>query len=217
MIITEEMLDALRRQVSEGMSLRRFVHTAEVEKMAAYLGSIYAPDKIPLLRAAALLHDVTKEYPQETQIELCREYGVELEADAYFAPKTLHARTAAAIIPEKFPDFADAEIISCVRYHTTGRADMTLSMSLCAAFQSATATRRVGSGCRISAFCLSAMKMLPVTASLRKRWRSRPNISKAEKILGIILRSSSSGSWGLALLRPLIVPTPCLRIRRAES
>ena len=130
MIITEEMLDALRRQVSAGMSLRRFVHTAEVEKMAAYLGSIYEPDKIPLLRAAALLHDVTKEYPQETQIELCREYGVELEADAYFAPKTLHARTAAAIIPEKFPDFADAEIISCVRYHTTGRADMTLSEKL---------------------------------------------------------------------------------------
>lgn len=130
MIITEEMLDALRRQVSDGMSLRRFVHTAEVEKMAAYLGSIYEPDKIPLLRAAALLHDVTKEYPQETQIELCREYGVELEADAYFAPKTLHARTAAAIIPEKFPDFADAEIISCVRYHTTGRADMTLSEKL---------------------------------------------------------------------------------------
>ena len=130
MIITEEMLDALRRQVSDGMSERRFVHTAEVEKMAAYLGSIYEPDKIPLLRAAALLHDVTKEYPQETQIELCREYGVELEADAYFAPKTLHARTAAAIIPEKFPDFADAEIISCVRYHTTGRADMTLSEKL---------------------------------------------------------------------------------------
>ena len=130
MIITEEMLDALRRQVSEGMSERRFVHTAEVEKMTAYLGSIYEPDKIPLLRAAALLHDVTKEYPQETQIELCREYGVELEADAYFAPKTLHARTAAAIIPEKFPDFADAEIISCVRYHTTGRADMTLSEKL---------------------------------------------------------------------------------------
>ena len=130
MIITEEMLDVLRRQVSEGMSERRFVHTAEVEKMAAYLGSIYEPDKIPLLRAAALLHDVTKEYPQETQIELCREYGVELEADAYFAPKTLHARTAAAIIPEKFPSFADAEIISCVRYHTTGRADMTLSEKL---------------------------------------------------------------------------------------
>lgn len=130
MMITEEMLDALRHQVSEGMSQRRFIHTAEVEKMAAYLGSIYAPDKIPVLRAAALLHDVTKEYSYAEQIELCQKYGVELEADARFAPKTLHARTAAAIIPEKFPSFADAEIISCVRYHTTGRADMTLSEKL---------------------------------------------------------------------------------------
>lgn len=130
MMITEEMLDALRCQVSEGMSQKRFTHTAEVEKMAAYLGSIYAPDKIPMLRAAALLHDVTKEYSYGEQIELCRKYGVELEADARFAPKTLHARTAAAIIPERFSDFADAEIISCVRYHTTGRADMTLCEKL---------------------------------------------------------------------------------------
>ena len=130
MIITEEMLDELRLEVCNGMSPKRFLHTAEVEKMAAYLGSLYAPDKILMLRAAALLHDVTKEYPQETQIELCQKYGVELEADAYFAPKTLHARTAAAIIPDRFPSFADAEIISCVRYHTTGRADMTLCEKL---------------------------------------------------------------------------------------
>ena len=126
MKFTEKQLDWLREDVSSKMSAKRFVHTAEVEKMAAYLGSLYAPDKIPMLRAAALLHDVTKEYPQEKQIELCQKYGVELEADAYFAPKTLHARTAAAIIPERFPSLADAEIISCVRYHTTGRADMTL-------------------------------------------------------------------------------------------
>ncbi len=130
MIITEEMLDTLREQVMADMSPKRAKHTAEVEKMATYLGSIYAPDKIPLLRAAALLHDVTKEYSYDRQIELCREYGVELEADARFAPKTLHARTAAAMIPEKFPSFADKEIIFCVRYHTTGRADMTLTEKL---------------------------------------------------------------------------------------
>ena len=130
MIITEEMLDVLRAQVRAEMSQKRFIHTAEVEKMAAYLGSIYAPDKIPMLRAAALLHDVTKEYSYAEQIELCQKYGVELEADAYFAPKTLHARTAAVIISDKFPDFADAEIISCVRYHTTGRENMMLCEKL---------------------------------------------------------------------------------------
>jgi HD superfamily phosphohydrolase YqeK len=52
--------------------------------------------------------------------------GIELEKDAYFAPKTLHARTAAALIPVEYPEFADDLIISCVRWHTTGREGMTL-------------------------------------------------------------------------------------------
>lgn len=128
--ITEQMLDRLRAELETAMSPKRFYHTAEVEKMAVRLGELYAEDSIPMLRAAALLHDVTKEYTYEKQLELCEKYGVVLEADAYFAPKTLHARTAAAIIPERFAAFADAEIISCVRYHTTGREDMTLTEKL---------------------------------------------------------------------------------------
>ncbi|MBE6577245.1 MAG: HD domain-containing protein [Ruminococcaceae bacterium] len=126
MIITELMLDSLRERVSATMSPKRFYHTAEVEKMAAYIGSIYAPDKVMMLRAAALLHDVTKEYSTERQLEICKEKCVELDADACFAPKTLHARTAAALIPEEYPEFADEEIIRCVRWHTTGREGMTL-------------------------------------------------------------------------------------------
>jgi predicted HD superfamily hydrolase involved in NAD metabolism len=130
MNITEQMLCALRERIEKEMSPKRFKHTAEVEKMAAYLGALYAPDKIMMLRAAALLHDVTKEYPTEQQLNLCKKYGVELEADAYFAPKTLHARTAAALIPVEYPEFADEEIINCVRWHTTGREGMTLAEKL---------------------------------------------------------------------------------------
>ncbi len=126
MIITEKMLTELRERVRTTMSEKRFTHTAEVEKMAAYIGEIYAPQKIMLLRAAALLHDITKEYPTDRQLEICKQKEVELETDAYFAPKTLHARTAAALIPDEYPEFADAELISCVRWHTTGREGMTL-------------------------------------------------------------------------------------------
>lgn len=125
-MITEQMLDDLRKTVSEGMSPKRFRHTAEVEKMAAYLGSLYAPEKILTLRAAALLHDVTKEYTTDMQIKICAERDISLDADAVYAPKTLHAITAAALIPERFSEFATDEIIECVRWHTTGREDMTL-------------------------------------------------------------------------------------------
>ena len=98
--------------------------------MAAYLGELYCPERIPELRTAALLHDITKEYPTELHVKLCAERDIELDADALFAPKTLHARTAAAIIPEKYPQLASPEIIGCVRWHTTGRAGMTLPQKL---------------------------------------------------------------------------------------
>ena len=94
-----QAIQELRERVTAEMSAKRARHTLAVEQMAARLAELYCPEKAQLLRVAALLHDVTKEYSYERQIELCKQYGVELEADAYFAPKTLHARTAAAIIP----------------------------------------------------------------------------------------------------------------------
>ncbi len=130
MNITESMLDTLREKVSATMSPKRFRHTAEVEKMAEYLGGLYAPEHIPQLRAAALLHDITKEYSTELQLKICAERNIPLDADAVYAPKTLHARTAAALIPEQYPQFADDVIISAVRWHTTGRADMSICEKL---------------------------------------------------------------------------------------
>ena len=128
-MITERMLDELRESIKNQMSPKRFRHTAEVEKMAVYLGELYAPELISELRAAALLHDVTKEYPTALQLEICKELRIELDADAVYAPKTLHARTAAAMIPERYSAFATETVVSAVRWHTTGRADMSLKDS----------------------------------------------------------------------------------------
>lgn len=124
------MLDTLRESVSQRMSPKRFRHTAEVENMAIYLGELYAPESIPMLRAAALLHDITKEYSTDMHIKICAERDIELDADAISAPKTLHARTAAALIPEIYPEFSHPAIISAVRWHTTGREDMELTEKL---------------------------------------------------------------------------------------
>ena len=157
MTITEQMLDSLRERVSGTMSEKRFVHTAEVEKMAAYIGSIYAPEKVMMLRAAALLHDITKEYTTERQLEICKQKGVELEIDAYFAPKTLHARTAAALIPEEYADLADEELISCVRWHTTGREGMTLEEKIIYLADYIDMSRRFEDCVRLREYFLSAL------------------------------------------------------------
>ena len=123
---SEEMLSSLRERVKNEMGEKRYFHTLEVEKMAARLGEIYAPEQIPMLRAAALLHDVTKERTTEEHIEICEQAGLLVLKAERKSPKMFHAKTASLIIPSKYPEFATPEIISAVRYHTTGKADMTI-------------------------------------------------------------------------------------------
>ena len=126
MKFTEEQIKKLRESIAGTMSEKRFFHTSEVEKMAARIGMIYAPDKIDILRVAGLLHDITKEYSTEKQLQICRKFGIITTKQDILTPKTFHAKTAALLIPEIYPEFADTEVISAVRWHTTGNSDMSI-------------------------------------------------------------------------------------------
>lgn len=127
---SEENLTRLRERVKEVLSPYRFNHTLGVEKMIATLADLYVPEKAPMLRAAALLHDVTKELPLERQREILTAHGVALRPDEAASPKIHHGMTAALLIPREYPEFADGELISAVRWHTTARADLTIPEAL---------------------------------------------------------------------------------------
>ena len=122
----EEMLAALREKMKNEMGEKRYNHTLEVEKMAARLGEIYAPDKLSALRAAALLHDVTKERTVDEHIAICESAGLVVSRAELKSPKMFHAKTGALVILQKYPQFATDEIVNAVRYHTTGKADMSI-------------------------------------------------------------------------------------------
>ena len=124
--ITEEMLNELRENIVRTMSPKRARHTLEVEKMVVRLAEMYMPDMIPILRAAALLHDITKEYDEKVQLSILTKPGIEFSQKDRLAPKTFHARTAALLIPDIYPEFASDEVISAIRWHTTGRENMAL-------------------------------------------------------------------------------------------
>ncbi len=126
--ITNEMLDALRTEIERTLSPRRAAHVLGVEKMAQMLGVLFfdRDSDLHLLRGAALLHDLTKELPAEEHARILRAYGTEPSEIDMLSPKTLHARTAALLIPDRYPDLAIPELISAVRWHTTGRANMTV-------------------------------------------------------------------------------------------
>ena len=124
--INQQELLLLRERVTSDMSEKRARHTLAVEQMAARLAALYCPEKEQVLRVAALLHDVTKEWKTERHAAFLKERGIEVKALDLAAPKTLHARTAALLIPEAYAAYADPEVISAVRFHTTGREGMTL-------------------------------------------------------------------------------------------
>ena len=128
--ITEQDLSALRTQVMAALSQKRFLHTAAVEEMAVRLCALFCPEHTQQMRAAALLHDLTKEICAGEQEVLCHAYGLEVTEADRLSPKTFHARTAAAKIEVDFPQFADQLIVDAVRWHTTGHAGMTLTEKL---------------------------------------------------------------------------------------
>lgn len=126
MSITPEQLDALRQQVRTVLSVNRLTHTLSVEEEAAGMAGLLLPEKENAVRAAALLHDITKQMPLPQQEALCRSAGIVLTAEDLAAPKTLHARSAPARILAEFPTFATPEILDAVRLHTTGGAGMSV-------------------------------------------------------------------------------------------
>ena len=128
--ITESMLDDLRGHIASKMSPKRLRHTLAVEDMVARLCALFCPEETMKLRAAALLHDITKELDTEAQIALCNRFGLPVTKADRLSPKTFHARTAAALIEADYPAFADPTIVNAVRWHTTGRVGMTLTEQL---------------------------------------------------------------------------------------
>ena len=126
MNITEEMLTELREKITPWLTGKRLVHTLSVENMAVKLGKLYLPDQTEKLRAAALLHDITKLADTEKQLAYCAAYGLPVTEADLLSPKTFHARTAAAVAEKEFADYADPDVISGIRWHTTGRDGMTM-------------------------------------------------------------------------------------------
>jgi len=125
-------LTQLREKIREYIGDSRYLHTLAVERECAALADIYALDAETSrqLAYAALLHDITKEKNTEQQLMLCVKYGLPFSEEDRRAPKTLHALTGAAQAAADFPTLADETVCGCIRWHTTGRAGMTLPEKL---------------------------------------------------------------------------------------
>jgi len=129
-ILTDEEVAALSERVRPYLTGKRYEHTVAVAEEAARLGELFLPGRINNLRAAALLHDITKRADFQKQLQYCEEFGIIIRSDDMLSPTVFHAITGAALAQRDFADITDGEIISGIRWHTTGRAGMTVFDSI---------------------------------------------------------------------------------------
>lgn len=106
------------------LSERRLKHTFGVAEAAKEIAKNHFPAlDLKAVELAALMHDFTKEYSIERQMELCDLFRIELTDEEKNNTKLLHAKTAAAIASSRFSLPSDA--CSAIYWHTTGRPGMT--------------------------------------------------------------------------------------------
>lgn len=102
----------------------RFVHSLNVADMARELARIYSYDEKKAY-LAGLVHDCTKNTPPDEQLRIIKSGGIVLSALEMKNGKLWHALSGSVYIQSEY-GIDDGDIISAVRYHTTGRADMTM-------------------------------------------------------------------------------------------
>lgn len=100
----------------------RFLHSLNVANSAKILAAEYGSDP-DLAYTAGLLHDVMKNSSPEEQLGVISEAGIELTPVEYVNRKLWHAIAGAAYI-RNVMGINNRDLIKAVRYHTTGRAEM---------------------------------------------------------------------------------------------
>ena len=113
----------LRSEVMPYLKPNRIAHVAGCESEAVLLAMHYGEDA-DAAAEAAILHDITKKLKFNEHLNLCEKYDIVCGKSELENEKLLHAITGAALSKDLFG--TSEEITSAIRWHTTGKPDMTL-------------------------------------------------------------------------------------------
>ena len=116
-------MDQLEKVVISLLKPSRVAHVLGCRDTAVELARRWGADETDAARAG-ILHDVTKALDGPLQLTLCGEYGTILSDFGKKYPKTLHALTGAQVAQRIFGE--NEAVVSAIRHHTTGKADMSL-------------------------------------------------------------------------------------------
>lgn len=127
---SRENIDLIKADLKEKLPKKRYEHTLGVAYTAAALAMCYGED---ILKAelAGILHDVAKAKKSFELKDDMKGYidpytdGAYVDLIANKAPQILHA-VYAPYLAKKDYKIEDKDILSAIRWHTTGKKDMTM-------------------------------------------------------------------------------------------
>ncbi len=117
-------LNDYKKIIKEKMGDFRYEHSVNVSKEAKKLARLYGANE-EKAQLAGILHDITKEMPKDEQLQIIVDSGIILDNVQKNAPKLWHGISGSIYVQQNLC-IDDEDILNAIRYHTTGRANMSL-------------------------------------------------------------------------------------------
>lgn len=114
----------LKKKLKKEMDDSRFEHTMGVMYTCGALAMRYGYD-LDKAMLAGLMHDCAKCIPNAKKLKMAEKHHLEISNLERKNPFMLHAKLGAYLAKKKY-DIEDKEVLSAIRWHTTGRPKMTL-------------------------------------------------------------------------------------------
>ena len=119
-----EISQKLRKELEKELKPDRFDHTLGVAYTAASMAFVFGADVEKAL-IAGMLHDCAKCMSHEEQVKICEKNKIEITEVERRNHSLLHAKAGMYLARAKY-DIYDPEILEAIRWHTTGKEDMSL-------------------------------------------------------------------------------------------
>ncbi len=121
---TIEITQKLRKELEKQLKPDRFDHTLGVAYTCASMAIVHGAD-IQKALIAGMLHDCAKCMSHEEQVKICEKNKIDITDVERRNHSLLHAKVGVYIAKTKY-DISDPEILSAIRWHTTGKDNMSL-------------------------------------------------------------------------------------------
>lgn len=109
-------------KIESRIGTKRMEHTMRVVETAQKLAAHYGVD-VEKAKTAAFFHDCAKIRDEKELLDRAKDYGLVLSEEMKAVPQIIHSYLG-AIVAQTDYGINDIDVLNAIRYHTTGRAQM---------------------------------------------------------------------------------------------